>query len=123
MSKEVGQKFAEALHRLEDSRDLEAMVAMYTEDCEIGNVVVPEKYHGHDGARKFWTIYRDTFGEARSEFRNIFGGESRAALEWTTSGTNTTGGAFSYDGVSVLELEGEKVVRFRAYFDASELGR
>lgn len=123
MSQEMGQKFADALHKLEDNSDLETIVAMYTEDCEVGNVVVPEKYQGLEGARKFWTIYRDTFGQVHSEFRNIFGSENRAVLEWTTSGTSETGGDFSYDGVSILELEGDKVSRFRAYFDASALGR
>lgn len=123
MSQEMGQKFADALHKLEDERDLETIVAMYAENCEVGNVVAPEKYQGLEGARKFWTIYRDTFGEVHSEFRNIFGGDNRAVLEWTTSGTSETGGDFSYDGVSILELEGDKVSRFRAYFDASALGR
>lgn len=123
MSQEIGHKFAEALHQLEDNRDLETIVAMYAEDCEVGNVVAPEKYRGHDGARKFWTIYRDTFGQVHSEFRNIFGDENRAVLEWTTSGTSETGGEFSYDGVSLLELKGDKISRFRAYFDASALGR
>ncbi len=123
MSREIGQKFAEALHLLEEKRDLDTILVMYTEDCEVGNVVVPEKYQGHEGARKFWTIYRETFDEVHSEFRNIFGADNRATLEWTTSGTTKNGGEFSYDGVSILEIEGDKVSRFRAYFDASALGR
>jgi ketosteroid isomerase-like protein len=37
-------------------------------------------------------------------------------LEWTTSG-DANGKDVSYDGVSLLEIEGGKVSRFRAYFD------
>jgi len=28
-----------------------------------------------------------------------------------------------YDGVSILETDGERITRFRAYFDAGALGR
>jgi hypothetical protein len=51
-----------------------------------------------------------------SEFRNVFATEEGAALEWTTQGTSN-GEDASYDGVSILEIEGGKVRRFMAYFD------
>ena len=123
MSKQVAERFAEALHKLEENRDLEAIVNMHADNCEVGNIISPEKFHGRDGARQFWTTYRDTFGEVHSEFRNIFGAEGCAALEWTTTGTSTNGSPFGYDGVSILEIEGEQVTRFRAYFDPGGLGR
>ena len=67
--------------------------------------------------REFWTSYRDTFGEMRSEFRNVFADDAgHAALEWNTSG-DANGNDVSYDGVSLLEIENGKVSRFRAYFD------
>jgi ketosteroid isomerase-like protein len=56
----------------------------------------------------------------KCEFRNVFAAEDRAALEWTTEGTSN-GNAVSYDGVSILEIEGGKVCRFMAYFDTSDL--
>ncbi|MCP9492937.1 MAG: nuclear transport factor 2 family protein [Pyrinomonadaceae bacterium MAG19_C2-C3] len=123
MSKEVADKFVEALRGLEDNRDLEAIVGLYAEGCEVGNVVAPEKFHGAEGARKFWTTYRDTFGEVKSEFRNVFATEQRAALEWVTDGTSTNGEAIHYEGVTLLEINGDRVTRSRAYFDAGGLGR
>jgi hypothetical protein len=120
MSKEVADNFVEALHKLEEDRDVEALVEIHTEDCEIGNVSVPESFRGHDGLREFWTSYRSTFGEMRSEFRNVFATEKGAALEWTTQGTSN-GDSVSYDGVSILEIEGDKVRRFMAYFDTRDL--
>ncbi len=57
--------------------------------------------------REFWSSYRSTFGEMRSEFRNVFATEEGAALEWTTQGTSN-GEDASYDGVSILEIEGAK---------------
>src|SRR3712207_8875213 len=44
-------------------------------------------FRSHDGLREFWTSYRDTFGNMKSEFRNVFADDAgHAALEWTTTG-------------------------------------
>ncbi len=120
MSTEVADSFVEALRRLEEDEDVEPLVEIHAEDCEVGNVSVPETFRGHDGLREFWTSYRGTFGEMRSEFRNVFATEEGAALEWTTQGASN-GDAVSYDGVSILEIEGSKVRRFMAYFDTRRL--
>jgi ketosteroid isomerase-like protein len=120
MSKEVADRFIEALHKLEEERDVEALVEIHTEGCEVGNVSVQETFRGHDGLREFWTNYRKTFGEMKSTFRNVFASEEGAALEWTTKGTSD-GDAVSYDGVSILEIEDSKVRRFMAYFDTRDL--
>ena len=121
MSKEVADRFVEALRKLEEDRDVEALVEIHTEDCDVGNVAVPKTFSGHEGLREFWTSYRNTFDEMKSEFRNVFADDAgRAALEWTTEGT-AAGNPVSYDGVSILEIGGDKVRRFRAYFDPRRL--
>jgi hypothetical protein len=120
MSKEVADSFVEALHKLEEDEDVEALLAIHTDDCEVGNVSVSGTFRDHDGLREFWTSYRSTFGEMRSEFRNVFATEEGAALEWTTEGTSN-GDSVSYAGVSILEIEGDKVRRFMAYFDTRNL--
>ncbi|MBC7931802.1 MAG: nuclear transport factor 2 family protein [Rubrivivax sp.] len=124
MSEQVAKKFVEALGRLETERDLETIVALFAEDCEVGNVVSPEKFRGRDGAREFWGAkYRDTFGEVSSTFRNVFATADRAALEWATEGASQDGAPVNYEGVSILETRGEEITRFCAYFDAGSLGR
>ena len=121
MSKEVADKFVEALWKLEEDREVAALVEAHTEDCSVGNVAVSKTFSGHDGLREFWTDYRKTFDEMKSEFRNVFADDSgHAALEWTTKGTEE-GDTISYDGVSILEIEGDKVARFMAYFDSRAL--
>ncbi len=123
MSREVAQGFIDALYKLELERDVEPIVNTYAENAVVGNVIVPEKFKGRDGARQFWSEYRETFGDMKSEFRNIIASEGRAALEWTTKGTDQQGDPLQYDGVSILEIAGDKITRFRAYFDPSNLGR
>jgi steroid delta-isomerase-like uncharacterized protein len=121
LSREVVEEFAEALRKLEEDRDVEALVAVHTEDCDVGNVAVPRTFSDHEGLREFWTGYRNTFGEMKSEFRNVFADDAdRAALEWTTEGISN-GNTVSYDGVSILKIEDGKVSRFRAYFDPRRL--
>jgi steroid delta-isomerase-like uncharacterized protein len=117
MSKEVADKFVEALWKLEEERDVEALVEIHTDDCDVGNVAVSRTFSGHDGLREFWTSYRNTFGDMKSEFRNVFADDAgHAALEWNTTG-KANGNEVSYEGVSLLETENGKVNRFRAYFD------
>ncbi len=123
MAEHLADRFIDALRKLEEARDYDTIVSLYAEDSEVGNIVAPEKFTGTEGARKFWTNYRDTFGEAHSEFRNRITTHDRAALEWTTTGTTTGGATFEYDGVSLIEFAGDKITRFRAYFNAEALGR
>jgi steroid delta-isomerase-like uncharacterized protein len=121
MSQEVAERFKEALWKLEADRDVEALVEIHAEDCCVGNVAVPKTFNGHDGLREFWTNYRNTFDEMKSEFRNVFADEAgHAALEWITNATEGDKNV-SYAGVSILEIEGGKVERFMAYFDPRSL--
>jgi ketosteroid isomerase-like protein len=123
LSQEVAERFKEALWKVEEDRDVEPMLEVLSEDCEVGNVAVPETFRGRERAREFWTQYRRTFDEMKSSFRNVFAdGSGHAALEWTTEGTSQ-GTSVSYEGVSILEIDGEKVKRFMAYFDSSALSR
>ena len=124
MSEQLAKRFVEALEKLEAGRDLETITALFAEGSEIGNVVSPEKFRGREGAREFWGAkYRDTFGEVKSTFKNVFATTDRAALEWTTEGTAADGSPIKYEGVSILETDGGAITRFCAYFDASNLGR
>ena len=123
MSEEIARQFIDALWTLEGAHDVAPLVALIGEACVTGNVVSPKTYAGPEGAREFWTHYRETFGEIRSEFRNVIATEDRAALEWTTTGTGFSGAPVNYDGVSILEVGGGKITRFHAYFDPKHLGR
>jgi ketosteroid isomerase-like protein len=123
MSEQLIEKFIEALGRLEAERDVETIAALYADDARIGNVTATADHTGRDGAREFWTKYRDTFGEVRSTFRNRIVAQGRAALEWTTEGTTAGGSPIRYDGVSILEHDGERLTRFHAYFNPEALGR
>ena len=122
MAHEITEKFIEALHALERNREVEKIAALFTADAEVNNVVTVENSHDLS-AKEFWQKYRDNFGEVHSEFKNRITGENTSALEWTTTGTAADGGEVDYEGVSILETDGERITRFFAYFNPGKLGR
>jgi ketosteroid isomerase-like protein len=119
----LAERFIGALAQLEEGREVEPLIALYGDDADVGNINVPEQFHGQDGARRFWTEYRGTFDTMKSEFRNVIATPERIALEWTTRGTSVDGKPVEYDGVSILEVAGDTITRFRAYFNPRDLGR
>lgn len=123
MSDQLAHTFIDALHALEASRDAEPLTQLYAPDAKLGNVIAPDRFTGPEGARRFWTEYRGTFQDLRSEFRNVITEQDRAALEWTTTGAGPDGKPFTYNGVTVLEIRDGKITRSCAYFDPSALGR
>ena len=123
MGHELSEKFIDALNDLEANKNVEGIVKMFADDCETGNVALTATMHGTDGAREFWTDYRNTFGEVKSAFKNKIISENVSALEWTTVGLSSEGHEINYEGVSILEFDGDKITRFFAYFNPAKLGR
>lgn len=122
MAHEISEKFIEALHDLEKNRDVEKIASLFAAGAQVNNVVTIENSHNLD-AREFWTKYRDNFGEVSSEFSSKIYGKNNAALEWTTTGTSADGSEIQYEGVSILETDGDKITRFFAYFNPGKLGK
>ena len=120
MAENTAKNFINALKKLESDRDLETICGLFSENAKVGNVVTDDK---NLGAREFWKNYRDNFDTVDSTFHNEIITEATAALEWTTTGTSNGGSEFQYDGVSILEIEGDVITRFHAYFDPNKLGK
>ena len=122
MAENISEKFIGALRDLEENRNVDKIVELFADACEVGNVTLTENLNGTDGAREFWTNYRKTFKDVSSKFKNKLTANGTAALEWTTVGTSESGHEISYEGVSILETDGGKISRFYAYFNPGKLG-
>lgn len=120
MAENTAKNFIDALNKLESDRDLETICGLFSDDCEIGNVVTEDK---DIGVKDFWSNYRKSFDKVQSAFRNEIVTDNTAALEWKTEATNEKGHKFAYEGVSILEMNGDKITRFHAYFDPNKLGK
>lgn len=109
--------FITALRILERERDVEPLAALYADDACCGNVATSRSFTGPDGAREFWTSYRETFDEVESEFRIAVEDEDAVALEWVSTGTLAGGEEIRYEGVTIVALADDKITRSTAYFD------
>ncbi len=123
MRKELTENFVHALGELENGGDVEVMMPLFAENCEIGNTALKDTLKGTEGVREFWTNYRGTFAELESAFMNRIVSDGTSALEWETTGRSADGEEIRYKGVSVFEHDGEKITRFFAYFDPADLGK
>lgn len=120
---ERAQRFVDALAKLEERGELEPLLSLFAEDAKVSNVASRREFSGREGARHFWTEYKGMLARVRSIFRNMIESGDRVALEWETQGTAHNGAAVSYEGVSIIEWDGDRIRRFYAYFDPGLLGR
>lgn len=125
MSPPSAQTFVAALRRVEEHGDVDAMAALYAADAVLVTPAEPHAVHapyvGPEGARRFWTAYRQSFVHVRSHFHAVLEGERRIMLEWTSEGRTAAGVDTTYGGVSTVETRDGRIVRFAAYFDPARL--
>lgn len=88
MTKNIAEKFIGALTELESARDVEQMVELFADDCEVGNVETPKLFRGIEEARQFWIDYRDAFKDVCSIFqKELYTGnkeKSRFVGQWVS---------------------------------------
>ena len=117
-----GQLFIDALHTLEQQGDVEHITRHFADNAELTNPHLHEPMRGMDGARRFWSEYRDAFGDIHSSFKVTIESENTSALEWVSQGTmRANGKPFRYGGVTILEWSGDSIARFATYFDTQRL--
>lgn len=117
------QDFADALHELESGGDLDAFVAVFSDDVELHRPETRQELDGMDGARSFWQQYLATFDQISSDFSRVVDGEV-GVLEWTSTGQRAEGDPITYTGVSLLDFDDAgKVTRFATYFDTQAFVR
>lgn len=114
----VARSFIEALRKAESGGDVGPLVATFSEDAELLRLN-GEPYQGLDEARAFWEEYVAQFGVIRSTFTHVTEGTNTVVLEWVSEGTLADERPLRYLGVSVLEVEGEKIRRLRTYYDSA----
>ena len=119
MASETVERFIQTLQQIEQTGDVEPMVAMFTDDAELSNLATPTPLRGREGARKFWQKYLSVFGQIRSKFTHVVENNGVAVLEWISEGVLSSGEPLSYKGASALETDNEQVRCFRTYYDSA----
>ena len=119
MTSEMAERFMHMLQQIEETGDVEPLVAMFTEDAELSNLASEEPLHGRDGARRFWQKYLSVFERIHSKFTHVVEGDNTAVLEWISEGALSTSEPVKYRGVSLIEIDNGQVHRFRTYYDSA----
>ena len=117
---QLTEAFIDALHRLENSGNVDAIASLFSDDAELSNPLVKHDTSEADGPRRFWKSYIEAFQDIESEFVNVLENDNVAVLEWRSEGV-MDGSTVRYGGVSVIESEKGKITAFRAYFDPRKL--
>jgi ketosteroid isomerase-like protein len=113
-------RFAAALQDYESKGEQDALTALFAEGSSLERPEVSKAGSSSDDPAAYWKAYADQFEQVRTEFGHVHEDESGAWLEWTSSGTLTTGRDIEYAGVSLLELDDEGLVRrFATYYDTA----
>jgi hypothetical protein len=115
----IVDRFVAALGDLHSNRDVGPLVELFAEDATLRKLGMPQEERGKKGARSFWRQYRDVFGSVDASFQHFVSSDGIAFLEWTSEGTLRNGADFRYEGVSVLEAQGESIGSFRTYYDTA----
>lgn len=113
------EAFMRALQRFETTGELAPLLAMFDDEAEALNLGRTEPARGTDQVAGFWRDYRAIFRSVRSEFTHVIEGKDGAVLEWVSRGTLLNGEPVEYKGVSVLETGGDRIRRFRTYYDSA----
>ena len=120
------RRFAETLQALERSEDaLDDMVELFAERATIANSALDledKRHEGRDGARAFWTTYREQLADIETEFHDTTAGEGSGGLFWTTKGKGADGEPIEYRGATLLAFDADgSIERFRGYYDTRQL--
>lgn len=118
MPKDVTNRFMQALQEAESRKDPTPLVELYAEDSSTENLALPPMT-GKEGAHEFWKRYLDVFQDIRSEFFAQADSDTTGVMEWTARGTLKDGKPIQYKGVSIIEVEGGQVKKFRTYYDSA----
>jgi ketosteroid isomerase-like protein len=111
----IAERFKQALQQSEQTRDASQVAGLFAEGAQLTNLGGD---HGNDAA-KFWSVYLEQFSDIRSEFTAETISDRSAALEWQSRGTTKEGKPVDYRGISVIEMDGEKLTSFRTYYDSA----
>ena len=109
-------RFIKALEETEKTRDASKLSDLFTPNAELHSYTRDRR--GRD-AKAFWKEYLDAFDDVRSRFTRVEDRDGSAVLEWESEGHLPGGTPIKYEGVTLLEFDGDKVKRFRTYSDSA----
>ena len=118
ISDDRARSFADALQTFEKDGDASAFAALFTDDAVTQRLDARGERRGE--VEQFWQEYRAQFDSISTTFYDVVEGGDRVALEWTSDATLTEGRPLQYRGVTIVDLDGDKISKLRAYYDSAQ---
>ncbi len=112
------ESIARSYWKAELARDLDGVMSHYRDDAvfEAPGIRLegPEIRHFYEESFK-------TFATHEHEILRVIGDDRLACLEWHGAMTDHFGRRKEFSGVNLVEVDGERFISLRAYFDRLEL--
>ena len=118
ISDDRARSFASGLQTFEKDGDAAAFAALFADDAVTQRFDARGERRGE--VEQFWQEYRDQFDSISTTFYDVVEGSDRVALEWSSDATLTDGRPITYRGVTVIDLDGDKVSKLRTYYDSAQ---
>ena len=115
----TARRFVDALRAVEQDGDAEEMAGLATDGTRWTSSGAAHASTGPDGARQFWDAYRRAYADITSHFTTVTETDSRAVLEWVSTGHHHDGQPVRYVGATMIDLSGDAVDEVRLYFDTT----
>jgi steroid delta-isomerase-like uncharacterized protein len=103
------------------ARDVEAILALVTEDFVFENVTAGERVEGIDAVRSHIASIHSRWPDMRFLERDegIMAGEQHAVAEWTARATHPqTGALIEWDGIDLIQARDGRICRNAVYSSA-----
>jgi ketosteroid isomerase-like protein len=121
----VVRNFMRCLREAENHRETKSLCELFAENAELVNITRQPTSKSsqpnpqpNPSVKSFWSHYLGAFDRVESHFLNVIDDGSSAVLEWRSSGRLPMGLPVEYSGVSILEYEGDRISKFRTYYDS-----
>ncbi len=111
---ETVSSFNQAVNR----HDLEATMALMTDDCVFENTYPPpdgERFTGQAAVRRFWQEFFESSARAHFEFEETFASGERAFVRWQYRWVDEAGVAGRIRGVDIFRVRDGKVAEKLSY--------
>lgn len=118
ISDDRARTFATALQTFEKDGDAAAFAALFTDDAVTQRFDARGERRGE--VEQFWQEYRAQFSSISTTFYDVVEGGDRSALEWTSEAELSDGRPITYRGVTVIDLDGDKITRLRTHYDSAQ---
>jgi steroid delta-isomerase-like uncharacterized protein len=113
--KDDNRRLIDAYNDAWNRQDLDAAMAMHTDDTVFENHTAGERADGIDAVRAHVGGIFERWPSLRFRGRNLYVADDFVVSEWTASATRDDGKTIEWDGVDVFPIRDGKIARKDVY--------